>query len=73
MSAASITVGTGRRVCPGIHVATEVMYMLTAHMLWAFTVSHRDRKRKAKTVDDIGYGTIIVGPSDADLVFEPRV
>jgi hypothetical protein len=64
-------VGSGRRLCPGIHVATEVLYMVAAHILWAFKVSHRNPKR-AKTVDDIGYGSLIVSPSDAELIFEPR-
>ena len=70
-------VGTGRRLCPGIYVAQDVMYMILAHVLWAFEVRHRDeeeRRREGKvTVDDPGFGSVIVGPRDAELVFENRL
>lgn len=69
--------GTGRRLCPGIYVAQDVMYMILAHVLWAFEVRHRDeeeRRREGKvTVDDPGFGSVIVGPRDAELVFESRL
>ncbi|KAF8993101.1 cytochrome P450, partial [Cyathus striatus] len=64
--------GTGRRICPGIYVATDVMYMLLAHILWAFNVSHKHDRGGMKTVDDPGFGSVIVGPACAELVFEGR-
>jgi len=51
--------------------------MILAHVLWAFEVRHRDeeeRRREGKvTVDDPGFGSVIVGPRDAELVFESRL
>jgi hypothetical protein len=41
-------------------VATEVMYMVVANILWSFEISPK-RSDRTSTVDNVGYGTIIVG------------
>ncbi|OQV00131.1 hypothetical protein CLAIMM_05669 [Cladophialophora immunda] len=58
--------GTGRRLCPGIHVAERALFVAVAKILWAFDISPAlDAQGKPVEVDlsEKGYGDgIIVVP-----------
>ncbi|KAI8207764.1 Cytochrome P450 monooxygenase COX2 [Colletotrichum sp. SAR 10_76] len=68
--------GNGRRVCPGRHVAKEILWIMVTRLLWAYEMEAPidPETKKRKIIDDrdtIPLG-IVIGPSPFEAVFTPR-
>ncbi|KDQ65052.1 hypothetical protein JAAARDRAFT_146391, partial [Jaapia argillacea MUCL 33604] len=62
--------GFGRRVCVGQHVANRSLFINTALLLWAFTIS----QNPAKPIDTLAFtNTANVHPLPFEAKFEPRI
>jgi cytochrome P450 len=48
--------GTGRRLCPGIHMGERTVWRMTAKILWAFEIKHAaDAEGKEVVLDPDNY------------------
>jgi cytochrome P450 len=67
--------GSGRRICPGIHLAERTQWRMLARLLWAFRIEHAvDQKTGAKIeLDTDAYEEkLITGPKPFRVQFTPR-
>ncbi|KAI0628040.1 cytochrome P450 [Trametes polyzona] len=69
----TIPFGYGRRICPGLHIANQSIYIVVAQMLWAFNIvpATQDGKVCLPSADDFTSG-LITRPNPFPCAFEPR-
>jgi len=69
--------GTGRRLCPGIHLAERALFVAIAKIVWAFDI-HPGRDEEGNVIEpdishETGYeGGIIVTPRPFSCELRPR-
>ncbi|KAF8186770.1 cytochrome P450 [Pholiota molesta] len=62
--------GSGRRVCPGQHIATASVFLNTALIQWAFNV----KSDPSSPIDDLAFtASANTHPLPFKVIFEPRV
>ncbi|KAF2500783.1 putative cytochrome P450 oxidoreductase [Lophium mytilinum] len=67
--------GTGRRMCPGIHLAERTQWRIAAKLLWAFEILPGVDKTTGKPVnlDPNAYVEgLLHGPAPFEVIFKPR-
>ncbi|KAK4466378.1 Fumitremorgin C synthase [Cladorrhinum samala] len=65
--------GYGRRICPGRHVARNVLWIAVARLLWAFDIKPElDERGKPVVVDTKGTDGLVTKPLPFKARFEPR-
>jgi hypothetical protein len=69
------TYGSGRRICPGIHLAERTQWRILARLLWAFRIEHAvDEITGAKIEIDMNAfeENLTTGPKPFSVQFIPR-
>lgn len=68
------TYGAGRRVCPGVHVAQNSIFINMARTLWAFNLKRATDPKTGKAIElDTSTENGFLGiPTRFPCVFEPR-
>lgn len=69
--------GSGRRICPGIHLAERNLFLAMSKLLWAFSFAEKcDVQGRTIPVNadaTTGYSTgLVVGPKPFDCEIKPR-
>jgi cytochrome P450 len=66
--------GTGRRLCPGIHMGERTVWRMTAKILWAFEIKHAaDAEGKEVVLDPDNYiEGMATQPAPFKVRFVPR-
>ncbi|OAL43479.1 cytochrome P450 [Pyrenochaeta sp. DS3sAY3a] len=67
--------GSGRRLCPGIHLAERTQWRILARLLWAFRIEHAvDEITGAKIEIDMNAfeESLTIGPKPFSVQFIPR-
>jgi len=66
--------GFGRRICPGIHIATQSMFIVISRVLWAFNIvppTDESGVPILPSADDFTSG-LITRPMPFKVLFQPR-
>ncbi|THH30213.1 hypothetical protein EUX98_g3986 [Antrodiella citrinella] len=66
--------GFGRRICPGMHVASASLFLIFTRLLWAFNITPKKDDMGKPIIPDFNVGetSLIRSPLPFGIVLEPR-